>query len=437
MSNLVTCPACKSEFAVTEALKSQLSGQVRAELEMEFAAKNEKLRSQEQHLRQAEEVAREKEQSLDEEIAKRTALEAKKLKAEANKNAKQELAIELADSANQIEELNKKVTGLQSQELTLRKRERELSAAQEELKLETARELEAKSQQIRDEARAQFKSEHDLKKAEQDQKISELTKQIDDLKRRAEQGSQQTQGEVQELALEGMLCSSFMHDSIEPVAKGANGADVQQRVFDSSGNDCGSILWESKRTKAWSNTWLAKLRDDQRAARAECAVIVTQSMPPGTHNLTLIDGVWVCSWACAEGLARALRFGLLEAGKNRMAANGRGEKQEMVYAYLSGQEFKRCIEGIVEAFVAMRSDLDKEKRAMASIWKRREKQIERAVGNAAGLYGDLQGIIGNSLPMVAELTLEGGDGETNGVEDATPAGSVSTVSLMAAGNAGS
>ena len=132
-------------------------------------------------------------------------------------------------------------------------------------------------------------------------------------------------------------------------------------MFCASGVECGSILWESKRTKNWSKTWLPKLRDDQRAARATCAVIVTQTLPEGVDNFALIDGVWVCSWSCVKGLAMALRVGLIEASKNRLAAEGRAEKMELVYNYLSGKEFQRCVEGIVEAFVTMQADLDQGK----------------------------------------------------------------------------
>ena len=409
MSNLITCPACKSEFAVTDALKSELNGQVRAELEAEYGKKYDALQTQETQVRKALQAAKQKAEAVEEELAKRLGEAREKLKNEAALVAKQEMAVELEDRTNQIQELSKKVANLQSQELDLRERERKLAAEQEELKLKAVREADAQRKQIREEALAQFKDEHELKQAEQDKEVSELKQKIDELKQKAEQGSQQTQGEVQELALEAMLGSIFSRDLIEPVGKGVRGADAQQRVVDSSGNECGSILWESKRTKAWQKDWLVKLRDDQRAANADCAVIVTQAMPPGVRNITLLDGVWVCSWACAEGLARALRYGLLEAGKNRLASQGRGEKKELVYAYLSGQEFKRCIEGIVESFVTMKHELDKEKRSMTATWKRREKLIERACGSAAGLYGDLRGIIGNSLPEVAELSLSESD----------------------------
>ncbi|MCR9294089.1 MAG: DUF2130 domain-containing protein [bacterium] len=405
MSNLITCPSCHAEIAINEVLKAQLSDQIRAEFESEIRAKHIALDAAKKQLELDKQAAKELRESMDEQI--RIGVEAEKaaVLAKAKMLAEQKFSVELKDRSSQLEELTEKLRESQQHELKLRERERKLEAETQELKLIAAREVDAQRDNIRQEALRQFAEEHRMKDAEHQKMVSELKKQIDDLKRKAEQGSQQTQGEVQELALEDLLESSFPSDSIQAIGKGVNGGDALQRVLCSSGLESGSILWESKRTKSWSNQWLPKLRDDQRAARASCAVIVTQTLPEGVENFALIEGVWVCNWSCVKGLAMALRAGLIEAGKNRLAAEGRAEKMELVYNYLSGKEFQRCVEGIVEAFVTMRAELDREKRSMQTIWNRREKQIDRAIGSTAGMYGDLQGIFGASLPKVDGLAL--------------------------------
>ena len=213
------------------------------------------------------------------------------------------------------------------------------------------------------------------------------------------------QGEVQELALEELLTASFPGDLIEPIGKGVRGGDVLQGVLDRSGLNCGSILWESKRTRNWSNGWLAKARDDQRSARAGCVVIVSEALPDGVHTFALMDGVWICTWSCAAGLAAALRVGLIEVGKSKLAAQGQHQKMELVYNYLAGKEFQQRVAGVAEAFISMQGDLESEKRSMQRIWSKREKQLQRALTNTAGLYGDLQGIIGASMPVIEGLAM--------------------------------
>ena len=409
MSNLIACPNCRHEIAVNEVLETQLSDQIRRDLEAELRGQQTEVLSAKKQLAAQELALKQEREGFVAQVGAKVAagieVERAKVVAEAQKQAKAALALELDDRAAQVEELQCKLSAAQHNELELRKKERELEAKAEELKLTVARELDAERSKIREAALKQFADEHQLKDAESQKVISDMRRQIDDLKRKAEQGSMQTQGEVQELALESMLETSFHSDSIEPVGKGINGADCKQSVYCPGGTNCGSILWESKRTKNFSKAWLPKLRDDQRTARASVSVLVTQTMPEGIDTFALIDGVWVCSWQCAKGLAMALRSGLIDVGKNKLAAEGRVEKMELVYNYLSGQEFVRYVEGIVEAFVEMESDLAKDKRAAKTSWNRREKQIDRMVTNTACLYGDLQGIVGASMPVVEGLSL--------------------------------
>lgn len=193
--------------------------------------------------------------------------------------------------------------------------------------------------------------------------------------------------------------------TIDAVPVGAHGGDILHRVHDPSGLDCGVILWEAKRTKNWSDNWLPKLRNDQRSAKAHVAILTSEELPKGITHFGCIDGVWVTSHHCLMGLAAALRHGMIEAARTRRSLLGRQNKVELLYTYLAGSEFRQRIEGIVEAFMTLKEDLESEKRSMHRLWAKREKQLERAALNTAGLYGDLGGILGPSLPQIANLEL--------------------------------
>jgi hypothetical protein len=258
---------------------------------------------------------------------------------------------------------------------------------------------------IRDDAKREAEEQNRLREAEKEKLIEDLRGQIDDLKRIAEKGSPQVRGEVMELELEDLLRDLFHDDAIDPVPVGAHGGDILHRVYDVSGQGCGLILWESKRTKNWSDAWLPKLRNDQRVAKAHVAVLTSEELPKGVVTFGCIDGVWVTNRLCVVGLAAALRHGMIEAARARRALEGRQNKVEFLYTYLAGSEFRQRIEGIVEAFMTLRDDLESEKRSMHRMWAKREKQLERAVSNTAGLYGDLSGILGPSLPQIADLGL--------------------------------
>jgi hypothetical protein len=244
-----------------------------------------------------------------------------------------------------------------------------------------------------------------LKLAEKDQTILSMQQKVEELVRKAEQGSQQLQGEVQELELENLLRVKFPFDLIEPVAKGEFGGDTLQRVVSPTGQPSGSILWESKRTKSWQDVWLTKLRDDQRAAKADISVIVTQVLPKGMQTFDCIDGVWVTSFAAAIPVAIALRHTLLQVSMTRQISEGQQTKTEMVYQYLMSVRFRQRVEAIVEAFSSMKEDLDKEKKAIMKQWAKREEQIERVIGATVGMYGDLHGIAGKSLQEIEGLEI--------------------------------
>jgi hypothetical protein len=208
-----------------------------------------------------------------------------------------------------------------------------------------------------------------------------------------------------ELVLEEFLRDSFPLDIIEAVPVSYHGGDVLHQIHDQGGRDCGTILWESKRTKCWNDGWLAKLRDDQRAAKAHVAVLVTTEMPKGVSTFACIDGVWVTNRHCLLGLAVALRFGMIEAGRVKRSVEGQQSKATLLHSYLSSTEFRQRIEGIVEALVRMKEDLDSERRSLHRLWAKREKQLDRAMLSTSGLYGDLGGLLGPSLPQIANFEL--------------------------------
>jgi hypothetical protein len=344
-------------------------------------------------------------QQYDNEIGKTK----KAIEEKAKKEAQESLNIKISDLNQQLEEKTKNLKEAQRQELELRKRQRELEEKEEKLELELSRKIDAERQKIIQKTSKEFEETHRLKDAEKDKQLDDMKKQIDELKRKSEQGSQQMQGEVLELELEESLKEEFQFDDIEPVAKGIKGGDIIQTVKTQSGRICGKILWETKRTKNWSDSWIQKLKDDQRDAKADLAILASETLPKGFHHFRLISGVWVTDILSAVSLALALRVVLIQVARERETQVGKKEKMEIAYNYLTGQEFRNRVEAIVESFTTMKSDLEAERRAMLKIWAKREKQIERVISNAAGMHGDLQEIAGSSLPTIKILELPNDD----------------------------
>jgi hypothetical protein len=324
--------------------------------------------------------------------------------------AREELGVELKDRETALAEMHAKVQQAEQKELAFLKEKRELGEKARSVELEVTRRTQGELKKVREQAVRELDEQHRLELLEKEQQVEALRRQIEDLKRSAEQGSQQAQGEVLEVALEELLKDLFRKDSIEPVPKGVRGADVIQRVFDDNGMDCGLILWESKRTRHWSKDWLPKLRDDLRAVGASRSVIVSEQLPEHVRHFGQVDGVWVVSWVCVHPVAVALREGLIGAAKARRALEGQHGKMELVYNYLIGQEFFNRVSGIVEAFVTMGQDLEEEKRAFTTRWNKRAKQLDRVLVNTSGLYGDLQGIVGSTLPEIKGISLTALDG---------------------------
>jgi hypothetical protein len=396
---VIICPHCHREIPLSEAISHQIREQLRKEFNSEVKKKEEELAEKEQALSQ-------KVEALEEDYAKKLKSEKARLEGEAKKKAEQSVAIELEDLKAQVTEKEGKLQEAKTKELQLRKERRELEEKRQALELEMTRKLDEEREKIKEKTLSIFTEEHRLKDLEKDKKINDMLKQIEDLKRKAEQGSQQTQGEVLELELEEMLKTNFPLDNLEPVGKGKRGADILQRVHNQSGQYCGTIIWESKRTKGWSDGWIDKLKEDQREAKAEIAVLVTTALPKEVNNFAQINGIWVTNFPLAICLAGPLRMTLIQVANAKLSEVGKYEKMEVLYGYLSGPEFRQKVEAIIEAFNLMKKDLDHEKRTMIKNWSKREKQIERVVYNISGMFGSMQGIMGASLPEIKSLEMK-------------------------------
>jgi hypothetical protein len=404
---MITCPNCGHEFEMSDALTGRIREHLKAELLQDVSRREAELKKKIDALKAQEAQVSKKSEALDAEIETRL----KERLSEAEKKASQKLEGKYADQLKELQgaldEKDAAIKTFRDQELELRKRQRKLEEERASLELEVARKLDAEREKIREEASKKTADEHRLKDREKDKVINDLRASLEDMKRKAEQGSMETQGEVLEQEFEAQLKAFFVHDDIQPVPKGIRGADLVQTVRTPMGAECGILLWETKNTKAWSNGWIPKLKDDMIETRASIAILVSVVLPDGISRFGQVDGVWVSDPLCAIPLAAALREQLTAISRERSASTGKSEKMEALYQYLAGVEFKQKIEGIVEAFTSMQDQLNRERRAMEKHWKQREKEIERVVKNTVGLYGDMQGIFGGQIPAIPALELDG------------------------------
>jgi hypothetical protein len=410
----VVCPQCKAEIKLTESLAAPLLESIRRDYEQRLTQKDADMAKREKALHEREAVLQKQKESMDEQIAQKMQQEQARITAEETKKAKLAVGNELNQKAQEINYLQDilkqrdiKLADAQKAQADLIRKQRELDDAKRELELTIEKRVQTDLAAAREKAKKEAEDEMKLKVMEAEQTIASMQRQIEDLKRRAEQGSQQLQGEVQELELEALLGTRFPRDTIQPVPKGEFGGDILHRVIGPLGQQCGTILWESKRTKNWSDGWLPKLREDQRAAKAEIAVIVSQVLPKDVETFGLVDQVWVAHPKLALPVAIALRQTLIEIAGARQASEGQQTKMEMVYQYLTGPRFRHRIQAIVEAFSSMREDLDRERKAITKQWSKREEQIDRVMQATVGMYGDLQGIAGKTLQEIEGLEFQG------------------------------
>ncbi len=409
----ITCPQCHTEIKLTESLAAPLIEATKLEYEQRLARKEADAVKREAELREREATLIKAKEALDEQVAEKVKQQRGVIAAEEARKAKLALADDLEQKSKDLLEVqsilkqkDEKLAEAQKAQADLLRKQRELDDEKRELDLTVEKRVQAGLTMTREQAKKEAEEALKFKVMEKEQTITSMQKQIEELKRKAEQGSQQLQGEVQELELETLLAVKFPLDRIQPVPKGEFGGDVLQRVTSPLGQACGAILWESKRTKNWSDGWLVKLREDQRQAKAELAVIVSQALPKDVDTFDLVQGVWVTQPKEALPLAMALRQGLMEVAAAKQATEGQQTKMEMVYDYLMGPRFRQRVQAIVEAFSTMQDDLDKERKVITKQWAKREEQIGRVMQATVGMYGDLQGIAGKTLQEIEGLELK-------------------------------
>lgn len=406
----ITCPSCHSEIKLTESLAAPLIESTRHDYEKRLAQKDADVLAKERKLAEREEQIRKSAESLDEQVAQKLKSERTKIASDESRKARAALADEFDEKIKTIAELQgvltqkeKKLAEAQNAQAELIRKQRELDDAKREMELTIEKRVQENLTATRAQAKKEAEDQLALKVSEKELIIASMQKQIEDLKRKAEQGSQQLQGEVLELQLESLLGGKFPLDRIDPVPKGQHGGDILQRVVTPTGQSCGTILWETKRTKNWADGWLAKLRNDQRAANAEIAVIVSTILPKGVESFFQIDGVWVTHPTTVFPVAFSLRQMLIEVSCARQANQGQQTKIELVYQYLLSPKFRLRMQAIVEAYSSMKDDLQKEKTFLMRQWAKREAHIDHAIEGAAGMYGELQGIAGQTLQEIEGL----------------------------------
>ncbi len=409
----IQCPKCRAAIPLTESLAAPLIEAARRELESKASARDAELSKRESHLReQLASVSRDRE-SLDEQVQARLAAERGAIAQAEQRKARAALSEQIEREAQQRRELEDVVRQKDARLADASKAEAEARRLQREL-ADRLRDADAAVEKrvaemiapMREKERRDADDQARQRLLEKDKLLADLQRQIEELKRKGEQGSQQLQGEVQELELESALRARFPRDTIEPVAKGEHGGDAIHRVLGASGALAGTILWESKNTKDWRQEWLVKLREDARAAKADAAILVTRALPKGVETFDLVDGVWVVSLRAFLPVAIAVRQQVLEVASARQAGVGQQTKMEMVYQYMTGPRFRQRVQAIVEGFTAMRDDLEKERRALTRQWEKRREQIDRVMLATVGMHGDLEAIAGAALPGVEGIDVK-------------------------------
>jgi len=406
----ILCPKCFHEVKLTESLAAPLLEATRIDLEKRLAEKDAGIAKRETAIQQQLAQIEKAKEAIDDQVAEKLKSERTRLQAEATKNAKQLMGAELDTKQRELLELqevlkerDKKLTEAQKTQADLLRKQRELDDEKRELELTIEKRVSGSLATTREQAKKEAEEGLKLTLLESQKKIADMTRQIDELKQKAEQGSQQLQGEVLELELEESLRKRFIDDQIDPIPKGEFGGDALQRVCNKSRQPCGTILWESKRTKNWTDGWLAKLRADQRAAKADLAVIVSTALPKEVETFLCVEGIWVTSPRYAIPVAAILREMLIELASARQASEGQQTKMELMYRYLNSANFRQRVEAVVEKLQDMKDDLDKERKSMTSHWAKRQKHLDGAVDAIAGMYGDMQGIAGKSLTEIDGL----------------------------------
>lgn len=379
MSNTIKCPHCNKTFELTDAIRHQIEEEVTSDISKK-------------HLEELEKVKKEVGDEIKKELEEKTKLE-------------------MSDLQKQLSEKDEKVSELRENELKIREEKRKIEEREKELKLEVERQIDEQRKKIEEEVLKQAVEKHRLDDLEKEKKISGLQQQLEEALRRSKVGSQQLQGEILELDIESLLTENFPSDEIEPVEKGVKGADLRQIIKSPKGYNSGVILWEIKRTKAWKDEWIIKLKDDLRAEKANVPVIITTTLPKGLESgFGLLDGVWVVTFSLVLPVATIIRKNILDVAFEKAVASHKGGKTEILYDYITSHEFSQQVEAIVEVYNEMKDQIDKERSAYEKIWKAREGQMKRIIMSTANIVGSIQGRVGQTaLPIKGLELLERGE----------------------------
>ncbi|HEX8377387.1 MAG TPA: DUF2130 domain-containing protein [Pedobacter sp.] len=399
MSTEVKCPGCGHTFPIEEAMTEEYKKELREKMlsftkqkEEEFQKKLEEFNNREQQQKQ--------------DFDKKLQQEKQALQLSLEENLRKTIAQDFENKVQILESANKeseeKLKLARNQELEFLKREQQLKMKEEELEIQLQRKLQEQRNELSEQIRKQEHEKNIVKETEFQLKVRELEKQLDDqkklaeeMKRKAEQGSMQLQGEVQELILEELLRTNFPFDVISEVGKGVRGADCIQTVRNQFGQECGRIIFESKRTKDFSGDWIEKLKKDMRGIGVDVAVIVTQCYPKGMDCFGEKDGVWICSFDEVKAVAYVLRDSIIKLYNAAKSQDNKGDKMHMMYDYLTSAEFNEQWKAIREGFMSMRLSIQKERESMERLWKAREKQLDKVLLNAAHIRGSVEGIAGS------------------------------------------
>jgi hypothetical protein len=399
-TSTLICPHCQNPISLDEALTSQFEGTVKKQFEQQ----REKEREEERKKMLEWQEKKAKELLLD--VEQRAKKQAEKEIEDLRSKIKEESSIELKSLQEELEKQKLESRKAQENELALRKKANELEEREKNLELEKARQIDEERKKIQEQTAEVLMKEHQMRDAEKNKQMEDMRRKIEELQQKANLTSQQLQGEVQELELEEFLRKEFPTDDIKPVGKGVRGGDVLQVIRDQFGRVCGTVIWESKRTKSWAGDWPDKLKEDMRASKADVAILVSSVLPQGIKFFGPFEGIFVTCWDCLLGVSSQIRLAIIKEAQIKSSVVGKNEKMEIIWNYLSSNQFVQKVEAIVEAFSTMKDDLEKEKRMYTQVWAKREKQIERVINNTIGMHGELQGLMGASLPQITGLTIE-------------------------------
>jgi len=408
----IICPSCATEIKLTESLAKPLVEASRQELKLKVEEYEAEVAKRESILKKKEKDIYAAQKNIETEVSSRIKLERAKIADFETRKAEQKVANDIKEKTKEVTDLGevikvkeKKLIEAQKGQVDFLKQKRAFDDARREMDLTIEKRVQGSIEEVRKQVKEEIQEELGHKINQKEEQMAQMTRQIEQLKQKAEQGSQQLKGEAFELQLEQVLRSKFVFDHIEGVPKGDFGGDLVQRVVSQMGKFSGTILWELKHTKSWNDGWLSKLRGDQRVAKAEISILVSVTLPKEVETFDQINGVWISAPKFAIPLATALRQTLIEVYQSKQSRDGQHTKMELVYDYLVGPNFRHRITAIVEKIGDMQSDLDREKKAMTRLWSKRDAQIQSVIESTVGMYGDLQGIAGRALQEIEGLEI--------------------------------